>query len=54
MALLAFDVYMARREKLYEIRSNEAKNQVSNLLKKAGFICEIPPWDPEKAKTNTQ
>jgi hypothetical protein len=29
------------REKLYEIKANEAKNRVSRLLQKAGLICEI-------------
>ena len=42
LALLAFDVYMNCREKLYEIKANEAKNQVSRLLKKAGMIVELP------------
>jgi len=42
LALLAFDVYMKCRERLYEIRSREAKNHVSGLLKKAGLLVEIP------------
>jgi hypothetical protein len=42
LALLAFDVYMKCRERLYEIRSREAKNHVSGLLKKAGLVVEIP------------
>ena len=42
LALLAFDVYMKCRERLYEIRSREAKNHVSGLLKKAGLVTEIP------------
>ena len=41
-ALLAFDIYMARREKLYEIRAKEAKTEVSRLLQRAGFMVEIP------------
>jgi hypothetical protein len=42
LALLAFDVYMKCRERLYEIKSREAKNHVSGLLKKAGLVVEIP------------
>lgn len=42
VALLAFDVYMKCREKIYEIRANETKNQVSRLLLKAGLTCDIP------------
>ncbi len=36
MALLGFDVYQKRREKLYEIRVDEVKRGVSGLLRKAG------------------
>ena len=46
LALLAFDIYMNCREKLYDIRANEAKNQVSRLLQKAGMISEIPEQKP--------
>jgi hypothetical protein len=47
-ALIAFDIYMKCREKIYEISANHAKNQVSGLLRKSGLICEIPEWDPNK------
>jgi hypothetical protein len=46
LALLAFDIYMNCREKLYDIRANEAKNQVSRLLQRAGMISEIPEKKP--------
>lgn len=46
MALLAFDVYMGCRETLYELKANQMKNQVSGLLRRAGLISEIPPWNP--------
>jgi len=36
LALLGFDVYSKRREKIYEIRANEMKGRVSLLLRKAG------------------
>jgi hypothetical protein len=42
LALLAFDIYMKCREKIYEIRVNETRNHVSRLLQKAGLICEVP------------
>ena len=41
LALICFDVYMARREKLYEIRVREAKTRVSGLMRKAGLISEL-------------
>ena len=50
MALRGFDLYMKCREKIYEIRAKEAKNQVSRLLQRAGLLCEIPSWDSEKKK----
>jgi hypothetical protein len=37
LALLGFDVYTQRREKLNEIRINEVKNRVSGLLRKSGL-----------------
>lgn len=37
LALLAFDVYMQRREKLHEIRVKEIKNRVSGLLRQSGY-----------------
>jgi len=46
LALIAFDIYMSCREKLYDIRTNEAKHQVSRLLQRAGMISEIPDKKP--------
>jgi hypothetical protein len=37
LALMAFDVYTKRREKLHEIRVTEIKNRVSGLLRKTGI-----------------
>ncbi|MFZ5907901.1 MAG: RsbRD N-terminal domain-containing protein [Nitrospirota bacterium] len=45
LALLAFDVYMKCREKIYEIRTNEARNMMFRLLKKANLVREIPEGD---------
>jgi hypothetical protein len=55
LALLAFDIYMKCREKLYEIRANEAKNHVSSLLRRTGLVCEIPGgMGSEKKATETK
>jgi hypothetical protein len=55
VALLAFDIYVQRKEKLYEIRAMEAKSQVSRLLKRAGLICDIPTWSSRpKEDKNTE
>jgi hypothetical protein len=47
LLLAAFDVYMRCREKIFEIRADQAKRQVSGLLRRAGLISEIPPWNPK-------
>lgn len=46
MALLAFNVYMACREKLYEVRVNEVKNRTYRLLQRANLLAEIPDAKP--------
>jgi len=46
LALLAFNVYMECREKLYEIRINEVKNMSHRLLQRANLIAEIPESKP--------
>jgi hypothetical protein len=50
MALRGFDLYVKCRERVYEIRAKEAKNQVSRLLQRAGLLCEIPNWDSDRKK----
>jgi hypothetical protein len=37
LALLGFDVYSKRREKIHEIRAKEMKSRISALLRKAGI-----------------
>jgi hypothetical protein len=50
LVLMAFDLYMKYRERLYEISANHAKNQVSGLLRQAGLACEVPEWQPVSEK----
>jgi len=50
LALLSFDVYMKRREKLYKIRVNEVKNRVSGLLRMSGLISELEKATEHKEK----
>lgn len=49
-ALLAFDIYSQCRQKIYEIRIHETKNQVGRLLEKANLTVEIPELDPDLTK----
>jgi len=53
LALLSFDVYMKRREKLYKIRVNEVKNRVSGLLRMSGLISELEKETEHKEKTRS-
>ncbi|NJD57512.1 MAG: hypothetical protein FIA94_14075 [Nitrospirae bacterium] len=46
LALIAFDIFMQCREKLYEIKANEMKNMTYRLLQKANMVTETE--DPEK------
>lgn len=41
MALLAFNVYVQCREKLYEVRVNEVKNRTFRLLQLANLTAEM-------------
>jgi hypothetical protein len=47
MALAAFDIYSQCRHKLFELRINETRNQVSRLLKLANLTIEIPENPPD-------
>jgi|UniRef100_A0A7C5AL24 hypothetical protein len=42
LALLGFDAYMQRREKLYDIKVQEMKNRISGLLRRAGIELTNP------------
>lgn len=45
LTLMAFDIHAACREKIYEIKASQAKNQVSRLLRRAGLASELPEWE---------
>ena len=47
LALLAFDIYMQCREKLYEVRVNEVKNRTYRLLQRANLLGELSDKEPE-------
>lgn len=54
LALRCFDIYTRCREKIFEIRVNEVRNQSARLLKMAGLVCEISdkPRDPDQGQVN--
>jgi hypothetical protein len=51
LALMAFDVYMTCKEKVFEIRVREARGHVSGLLRRAGLTVEIPESDSDPQKS---
>jgi hypothetical protein len=40
LALLGFDVYTKRREKIYEIKADEAKRRISAFMRKSGLSSD--------------
>lgn len=54
LALLCFDIYTQCRQKIFDIRVNEVKNQSARLLKMSGLVYEIPETggDLEEDKVN--
>ena len=49
LCLLAFDLYMDCKEKLYEISANEMRNRTFRAFKRAGLISDVSP-EPKKMK----
>jgi hypothetical protein len=42
LALLAFDIYVSCREKIFELKAREVKNMYYNVLRRADILCPIP------------
>lgn len=42
LGLIAFDIYMKCREKIYEIKANEVRNRHYSAFRRAGLISEVP------------
>ena len=49
LCLMAFDVYMACKEKIYQISANDMRSQALKAFKRAGLIADEPP-PPDKVK----
>jgi len=47
IGLLAFDIYMECREKVYEIKANESKDRTLRAFARAGLISETPGEGPD-------
>jgi hypothetical protein len=52
LGLMAFDLYMACKEKIYEIGANETRNRTFRAFERAGLIVEDAEERPKKTKTS--
>lgn len=52
LGLTAFDIYSRCRQKIYDLRVNEVRSQVSRLLQRANLVCEIPELQPDLPDEN--
>jgi hypothetical protein len=42
LCMAAFDIYMACREKIYELKANESRNRVFRAFERAGLVVKEP------------
>lgn len=54
LSLLAFDLYMKQRERIYDIKANELINRTWWILRKWNIVSEIPDKITEKNKTQSE
>jgi len=47
LTLIAFDIFMQCREKLYDIKANEMKNMTYRLLQRANMVTEVEDTEKE-------
>ncbi len=52
LLLLAFDIYTACREKIFDLKANEEKNKVYKAFRRAGLITESLDDDSGTQETN--
>jgi len=46
VALIAFDIYMTCREKVYEIKASEQRDRTFRAFHRAGLVNETPEDKP--------
>ena len=52
LSLIAFNMYMQCREKIYELKANEMKNRTFRAFERAGLVSEIPADSPDLVNIN--
>ncbi len=51
LGLMAFDIFMRCREKVYQLKANETRNRVFSAFHRAGLVADTPEDGPETHKT---
>ena len=46
LSLIAFNLYMQCREKIYELKANEMRNSTFKAFERAGLVSEAPDVEP--------
>lgn len=46
LVMIAFNLYMQCREKIYDLKANEMRNTTYKAFKRAGLVSEIPAVEP--------
>ena len=46
LGLVAFNLYMQCREKIYELKANEMRNRTFRAFERAGLVSDIPEVEP--------
>ena len=52
LSLMAFNLFMNCREKIYELKANEMKNRTFRAFERAGLVREIPAEQPDLDNIN--
>ena len=47
LSLIAFNLYMQCREKIYKLKANEMKDRTFRAFERAGLVSEIPENEPD-------
>ena len=51
LGLIAFNIYVKCREKIYELKANEMKNSTFKAFERAGLVKEMPESEPDHKST---
>jgi len=52
LGMIAFNIYMSCREKIYELKANEMRNRTFRAFERAGLVREMPADTPDLDNIN--